>query len=132
MSLVNLPLSPFDIIILNKMEDRRDADTRAAGHARHSGKLKPSAVPEEVFRGTRDRPLPAWAQLAFLFRERRRHDKARPEAGAGGQRLCSGISDAQKAPGPRGAQIQPKSPCPPLLGLHAGHGDKAQRARVGV
>jgi len=38
----------------------------------------------------------------------------------------------QKASGPRGAQIQPKGPCPPLFGLHAGHGDKAQRAGVGV
>ena len=42
------------------------------------------------------------------------------------------VFDAQKAPGPRGAQIQPKSPCPLLLGLHAGYGDKAQRAGVGV
>ncbi len=89
-------------------------------------------MPEEVFRGTRDRPLPAWAQLAFLFRERRRHDKARPEAGAGGQRLCSGISDAQKAPGPRGAQVQSSGAGPSLQGIPAGNGDKAQRAWAGV
>jgi len=49
-----------------------------------------------------------------------------------GQCLRRGVFDAQKAPGPRGAQIQPKGPCPPLFGLHAGHGDKAQRAGVGV
>jgi len=89
-------------------------------------------VPEAVFRGTRDRPLPAWAQLAFLFRERRRHDKARVQAGARGQRLRRGVFNAQKAPGPRGAQIQPSRACPTLLGLYAGHGDKAQRAGVGV
>ncbi|WP_200779709.1 class I SAM-dependent methyltransferase [Acetomicrobium flavidum] len=38
----------------------------------------------------------------------------------------------QKASSSQGAQIQPKGPCPPLFGLHAGHGDKAQRAGVGV
>jgi len=42
-----------------------------------------------------------------------------------GQCLRRGVFDAQKAPGPRGAQIQPKGPCPPLFGLHAGRGDKA-------
>ncbi len=96
--IVVLALKKLGIEVIRGMADSIDAMLIHVPPGRPviAVNFKPSAVSEEVFRGTRTRALRLGTQLPRVFRKRRgRHDKARPEAGAGGQCICRGVPDAQ-------------------------------------